>query len=283
MGWVRYPHATIDPNNPRALAVCDRCGFIYNRHMLRQQYQWTGPRLQDVSMVVCPTCLDKPQEQLRTIVLPADPVPIEDPRPGEFASMQISSSPVGPLTTWDVWSKGSGIVLSNGDLTAANSNAASANTQVRTAQTHISGKYYAEISITGGAAFGNIGLMSVTHPTTGSVLPGDDIYSISLIGNGGATSSYRFGGVSAILDVPFNITVCVAVDLNQGCIWWRGPGGPWNDTVFQPQSHVGGKPLGMNASPKYLVISVPDIDQSFTANFGATPYQFTVPTGFDNW
>lgn len=67
--------------NPRAFAVCDRCGIWYNHYRLTWQFDWAGQALVNKRILVCPTCLDKPQEQLRAIVLPADPVPIVQPRP----------------------------------------------------------------------------------------------------------------------------------------------------------------------------------------------------------
>lgn len=93
MAWARYTHANVSPSNPRAFAVCDRCGFVYNHYMLSWQYQWAGPKLQNLRILVCDTCMDVPQEQLRTIILPPDPIPIYNSRPGEFSAMVISSSP----------------------------------------------------------------------------------------------------------------------------------------------------------------------------------------------
>lgn len=93
MGWSVYTHASVDSRKPRAFGVCDRCGFVYNHDRLQWQYQWIGPKLQNLRILVCQTCLDAPQEQLRTLLIPADPMPIPNPRPGEFGSMVISSSP----------------------------------------------------------------------------------------------------------------------------------------------------------------------------------------------
>ncbi len=77
------PHgrATISQTNPRSLGICDMCGFRYNHYQLQWQYQWQGPKLQNQRFLVCGECLDIPQEQLRTIVLPPDPVPILNARP----------------------------------------------------------------------------------------------------------------------------------------------------------------------------------------------------------
>ena len=78
------PHgrAQISARAPRALGVCDRCGFLYNHDELQWQWDWQqGPRLFNLRILVCRTCLDIPQESGRTIVLPPDPMPIGDPRP----------------------------------------------------------------------------------------------------------------------------------------------------------------------------------------------------------
>lgn len=45
---------------------------------------WAGTTLINKQLLVCRPCYDRPQEQLRAIVLPADPVPIRNPRPQNF-------------------------------------------------------------------------------------------------------------------------------------------------------------------------------------------------------
>jgi hypothetical protein len=65
---------------PQAHAICDRCGFRYNHVDLRWQFDWAGASLINKRILVCNRCYDTPQEQLRAIVVPADPVPILNPR-----------------------------------------------------------------------------------------------------------------------------------------------------------------------------------------------------------
>lgn len=74
-------HVTIDPENPISVAICDGCGFEWNRNKLQWQYQWGGEKLYNTGFLKCPYCLDVPQEQLKNPDLTADPVPIKDPRP----------------------------------------------------------------------------------------------------------------------------------------------------------------------------------------------------------
>lgn len=84
MAWRPKGRASVSTSNPRAFGVCDRCSRWYNHDKLQWQFDWAGPRLMDKRILVCRTCLDVPQQQLRTITLPPDPVPIQNPRPEPF-------------------------------------------------------------------------------------------------------------------------------------------------------------------------------------------------------
>ena len=42
--------------------------------------------MQNIRLLVCNPCYDKPQSQLRAIVVPADPVPINQPRIQDFVT-----------------------------------------------------------------------------------------------------------------------------------------------------------------------------------------------------
>jgi len=80
-------HARISSRSPQALAICDRCGFQHNHVDLRWQHDYAGAGLINKRLLVCATCEDKPQHQLRTIVVPADPVPIRNPRVPNWDAM----------------------------------------------------------------------------------------------------------------------------------------------------------------------------------------------------
>jgi len=72
--------------------------MLYSLRDLNYDYQWAGTRLQNLHIRVCFKCADVPQEQLRSIVLPADPVPVKDPRP-EYYGIEVTSflaDPNGP-------------------------------------------------------------------------------------------------------------------------------------------------------------------------------------------
>lgn len=73
--------ARISPKNPQAAGVCDRCGRVFNHVNLSWQFDWAGAGLINKRILVCDPCLDTPQQQLRSIVLPADPPVIMNARP----------------------------------------------------------------------------------------------------------------------------------------------------------------------------------------------------------
>ncbi len=77
--------ARTNPNSPRNFSVCMRCGLWYNFSDLTWQFDYRGGSLQNLRLLVCTrTCLDAPQAQLKSIVLPADPVPIPYAIPEPF-------------------------------------------------------------------------------------------------------------------------------------------------------------------------------------------------------
>lgn len=86
------PHgrARVSARNPRAFAICDRCGFLYNHVNLQWQYDWAGASLINRRILVCDPCLDTPQQQLRAIVVPADPVPILNPRVQDYVTAETN-------------------------------------------------------------------------------------------------------------------------------------------------------------------------------------------------
>ena len=90
MPWRPHGRARVNARRPEAAGVCDRCGFMYNVRDLQWQFQWAGARLQNLRILVCDTCLDIPQEQLRARILAPDPVPILNARPEPFAPTGVN-------------------------------------------------------------------------------------------------------------------------------------------------------------------------------------------------
>jgi hypothetical protein len=84
-----HSRAFVDPSNPQAWATCDRCCAIYNHKDLQFQYQFNGSGLYNTRFLVCQKCLDIPQPQLLSPILPPDPTPVLNPRPFNFAAAEV--------------------------------------------------------------------------------------------------------------------------------------------------------------------------------------------------
>lgn len=103
-------YARTDPRAPRAKGVCDDCGRWFLHSRLLRQMEYRGTALEWTGFFKCRECLDKPQDQLRPILLPPDPVPIMNPRP-EYAVndealqgfTQYVLWPDGGALDWAVW------------------------------------------------------------------------------------------------------------------------------------------------------------------------------------
>lgn len=104
MGYAsRQGRARISPSGPQAAGVCDRCGFVYNHIDLQWQFDWRGATLQNTRVLVCDRCNDDQQQQLRAIVIPADPVPIMNPRVQDFVAASTTRRTTSGQDTVDFW------------------------------------------------------------------------------------------------------------------------------------------------------------------------------------
>jgi hypothetical protein len=80
--------AYTDPDAPDAPGICDRCGRKWMLKDLQWQYDFRGNSLQNLRILVCPDDYDEPFEFNRPVILPPDPIPIMDARPGFYASQE---------------------------------------------------------------------------------------------------------------------------------------------------------------------------------------------------
>ena len=105
--------ARASSSNPQAFGVCDRCGIWTNHVNLKWQMDWRGASLMNIRLLVCSTCYDTPQQQLRAIVVPADPVPIQNPRIEWFAADETNTRYTSGQNTTDYWT---GIPVPGGNV-----------------------------------------------------------------------------------------------------------------------------------------------------------------------
>jgi len=85
MSWRPHGKARIDPDSPKALGVCDRCGSLWNLRQLTAQSQYGGDLLINTGSLVCEECLDTPAPFLKAIHLLPDPAPVKNARPENYA------------------------------------------------------------------------------------------------------------------------------------------------------------------------------------------------------
>ena len=113
MGYAsRSGRARTSARNPQAFAICDRCAIWYNHVNLRWQYDWAGASLVNKRILVCDTCYDEPQQQLRAIIIPADPTPIINPRVEPYAWDEIDRR---QLSGYNTTNQQTGIPVQQGD------------------------------------------------------------------------------------------------------------------------------------------------------------------------
>ena len=97
------PHgrARVSSKSPQAFAVCDQCGFLYNHVDLAWQKQWAGNRLINLKSLVCRRCQDVPNQQLRALILPPDPMPVLNPRVQDYAVAETGNRVTSAAATID--------------------------------------------------------------------------------------------------------------------------------------------------------------------------------------
>lgn len=83
-GWPENDGVPLNDRHPRAISICDYCGRAWHRDELILQREYAGMGLISLGFLVGRCCLDKPQAQLKSLVLPPDPVPVVNPRPENY-------------------------------------------------------------------------------------------------------------------------------------------------------------------------------------------------------
>jgi len=77
----RRASPVISARDPRALAICDGCGFLVNHDHLRERMEYRGGTSPvGTGHMVCGSCDDVPNPYFSKQVLGPDPVPVRNPR-----------------------------------------------------------------------------------------------------------------------------------------------------------------------------------------------------------
>lgn len=185
------------------------------------------------------------------------------------------------FTTWNPADVSINLTLSPGNLIATNNHDQFTGT-VRSKASTTSKKIYFEFVFAGPTTGAGDGVIGIAPSTLGlTVFVGNSSDSIGVNDSGSI-----FGGNGAIginIGAAFvsGVTVGrVAFDPNAGLFWGARAGGNWNgDPTAHPETGTGGISLTY-ASTNFAAASLADVNNSVTANFGATTFTFTPPTGF---
>jgi hypothetical protein len=187
-------------------------------------------------------------------------------------------------TTWNSSDKSASITLSNGNLSVNSSGGVEADVRSTASQT-TGAKVYFEITwfASGGSATScGIATSAAVLGSMGSsalgglfVYPGGSVY---------------FNGASQPFVIPAPASgeaYCLAIDLVNSRAWVRLKSGNWNNSgTANPTTNVGGVNISglFPANPAFAVITAQQTATPLvTANFGASSFSYTVPSGFTAW
>jgi hypothetical protein len=197
--------------------------------------------------------------------------------PGCLMAMWLGKPNAGggapTYATFDPANKGSNIALSGGNLTATNSGA----WQSVRATKAVTGKAYWEMTVnTAGSPSWMAGIE--TSAGTLSSYVGSDVYgyawynSAVYTDNGLVTSGLGAVASGAVLMFAYD-----APNLQ----WWLGKNGTWL-LSGNPGNGTNPTTTGITSGTYFPAVSVESSGSgSLTANFGATSFAYTVPSGFN--
>jgi hypothetical protein len=199
-------------------------------------------------------------------------------RAGCRFSQTITLGALGPAMTWNPADINAS-TLSNGNLTVSGAYG------VRSINGLSSGKVYFEMSwaspigsTTDGCGILSPGASFVNYKGNG--LGGLIVFSDGPIYYNGASTGINIGAVGN------GNKHCFAVDLGNKRLWVRINGGNWNgNATYDPVANIGGIDISslFPGNLMYASFGAGLNGSSVTANFGATSFAQTVPSGFSAW
>lgn len=191
---------------------------------------------------------------------------------GFFPLLGKSATAAVTYATWDNSLKGSNTTLSGGNLiaTMTASNSVAQATIAGSTTGKSTGKWYWEITYTSGGGNRCIGVLSGTTANKNTWVGGDtygfSYYSIGSGGNWFHQGTVDFGAFS--VDYTVGDIIGVALDAGANTIQFYK-----NGVAVTPSKSI----TGGNYFP-----AVSSNVASFTANFGATAFAYSVPTGYNS-
>jgi len=191
-------------------------------------------------------------------------------------------------TTWNPSDKSASINLDGTSLIATrNSTNNGAFKSVRAIQSYSSGKKYWEYTLHGDAAPG----MLLGVGDGGAWLESGTGQVANTIGYFSNDGVVYVAGSGASTQVALNNAdvMSIALDMDNGKMWFRRNAGNWNNSgTANPTTNTGGIDVSSAVGPFYPAASMLNQgttlgDHTITANFGASTFAQSVPSGFTAW
>jgi hypothetical protein len=179
------------------------------------------------------------------------------------------------MSTWDPANKNPTVTLSLGNLRATRGSLGGTLVGARSTDSHASGKWYYEI--TSGTQYVQIGWVNASWDFFTDNSPdrrGYDSFDGTIHGTLWGTHSSAYGAPFAPGD-----KMMMAIDLDNGLAWW-GKNGVWQ--VGDPNTGTGGQSLTPGLT-LYAGVALQYTGAYCDANFGGSPFSYTVPSGFTAW
>jgi hypothetical protein len=154
-----------------------------------------------------------------------------------------------------------------------------------------SSKWYWEMTAAGAFSSSNLGILNGTH-TDFSAIVGAAPSSLRAVVVNSAAGTIAVNGVSSGISIGGYFTagglLCFALDLDNKLLWVRlGAAGNWNAAAANnPATGVGGVNVTTAIGPGFYALPAVALfgaGTSCTANFGASAFTGTAPTGFVGW
>lgn len=186
------------------------------------------------------------------------------------------------FTYWNLLDKSASITLTDNDLTAtANSNT---NGAVRAVDGKTAGRWYFEVQNNNVSLSNSAGIGLIDGSTALADIM-DNGFGIVVLGAG---SIFLNGVFQFALGSIVGNNVQIAYDADNQLAWFRRDVSQqdWNDDAgADPTNALGGIDVSGIVGPGGLfpVVGTGDTGNTFTANFGTTPFQFERPDGFTGW
>jgi hypothetical protein len=193
-----------------------------------------------------------------------------------------SGATENPSVTWSA-SDIQNMTLSGGNLIAQGASAAQNGVRSTLGQT--TGKIYFELTVTGTMNSTSLGVATAAATFSGIYNAGTGAsFANPFNGNTFDGTGTAGGNLGAFVSGD---VLCVALDLTNLRTWFRKNNGNWNASgTANPATNTGGlsvSTLFSGSVAAYAVMSSQNSTTIVTANFGATSYTYSVPSGFAAW